>query len=92
MLLFVTTQRKGTNVTGSLTYSVILEPLREGVFIAHVPAFPEVNAEGETEEEAMAQAKEGIERAVAYMQKRGMPVLPEFAEPVIRKVAVKAGG
>jgi predicted RNase H-like HicB family nuclease len=78
-------------VTASHTYSVILEPLREGVIIAHVPAFPEVTAEGETEEEVLALAREGIERVISYQKKRGMPMLPEFAEPQIRKVTVKVG-
>ncbi len=78
-------------MTASHTYSVILEPLREGVIIAHVPAFPEVSAEGETEEEALALAKEGIEHVISYQKKCGMPLLPEFAEPQVRKVTVKAG-
>jgi predicted RNase H-like HicB family nuclease len=62
--------------------------LGEGVIIAHVPAFPEVSAEAGTEEEALALAREGIERVVSYMRRRGTPVLPEFAEPLVRKVTV----
>jgi predicted RNase H-like HicB family nuclease len=77
-------------VTASHTYSVILEPLREGVIIAHVPAFPEVSAEAATVEEVLALAREGIERVISYMRKRGMPVLPEFGEPLVRQVTVKA--
>jgi predicted RNase H-like HicB family nuclease len=43
-------------VTASHTYRVYLEPLEDGGFNAHIPAFPEVSAEGETEEEALASA------------------------------------
>ncbi len=52
-------------MTASHTYSVILEPLEEGGFLVHVPAFPEIWVETETEEEAMAGAKEAIERVIA---------------------------
>ena len=58
----------------SYTYRVYLEPLEEGGFNAHIPAFPEVSAEGETEEEALASAGEGIERVLEYLLERGMRV------------------
>jgi len=43
------------------TYTIILEPAEEGGFVVHVPALPEVCTEGETEEEALAMAREAIE-------------------------------
>ena len=77
-------------MTASSTYRVYLEPLEDGGFNAHIPAFPEVSAEGETEEEALASAKEGIERVIEYCLERGMPIPPEV-EPLVRQVTVTAG-
>ena len=48
----------------SYTYSVILEPAEEGGFLVHVPALPEICTEGETEEEALAMAKDAIELVI----------------------------
>jgi predicted RNase H-like HicB family nuclease len=78
-------------MSASHTYRVYLEPLEEGGFNAHIPAFPEVSAEGETEEEALASAQEGIERVIAYCLERDMPIPPEV-EPLVRQVTVTAGG
>ena len=75
-------------MSGSHTYSVILEPIEDGGFFAHIPAFPEVSAEGETEEETLAAAKEGIERLIAYRVERGMPIPPESVKPAIHEVTV----
>lgn len=78
-------------MTASSTYRVYLEPLEDGGFNAHIPAFPEVSAEGETEEEALTSAKEGIERVIEYCLERGMPI-PVEVEPLVRQVTVSAGG
>jgi antitoxin HicB len=45
----------------SLRFSVILEPQEDGGFTVLVPALPEVVTEGDSEEEALANAREGIQ-------------------------------
>ena len=79
-------------MTASHTYSVILEPLEEGGFLVHVPAFPEIWVETETEEEAMAGAKEAIERVIAGFVERGATVPPESRKPLMREVTVSSAG
>ena len=79
-------------MTASHTYSVILEPLEEGGFLVHVPAFPEIWVESETEEEAMAGAKEAIERVIAGFAERGATVPPELRKPLMREVTVSSAG
>jgi predicted RNase H-like HicB family nuclease len=80
----------GGAMTANYTYRVYLEPLEDGGFNAHIPAFPEVSAEGETEEEALDSAKEGIERVIEYCLGRGMPI-PADAEPLVRQITVTVG-
>jgi antitoxin HicB len=46
------------------TYTIILEPDADGGFVVHVPALPEVCTQGETETDALANAREAIELAV----------------------------
>ncbi len=75
-------------MTASYTYSVILEPAEEGGFVVHVPALPEICTEGETEEEALAMAKDAIELAIASRLERGEPVSSEFQRPIMRQVTV----
>jgi predicted RNase H-like HicB family nuclease len=79
-------------VTGNYTYSVILEPLEEGGFMVHVPAFPEIWIEGETEEEVLAEAKTAIEEVIAGYVELGAPVPLEARKPVIREVTVSGAG
>jgi predicted RNase H-like HicB family nuclease len=83
---------KGAPVTASLTYTVILEPVEEGGFLVQVPAFPEIWVESDTEEEAMAGAKEAIERVIAGFVERGAPIPPEVRKPVMREVTVSSAG
>ena len=75
-------------MTASYTYSVILEPAEEGGFVVHVPALPEICTEGETEDEALAMAKDAIELVIASRQERGEPVPSEFQRPIMRQVTV----
>jgi predicted RNase H-like HicB family nuclease len=51
-------------VNETRTYTVILEPTAESGLVVHVPALPEVVTEGDTEEEALAMAKNAIELAL----------------------------
>jgi len=69
-------------VTANYTYSVILEPAEEGGFVVHVPALPEICTEGETEDEALAMAKDAIELAIESRIERREPVPSEFQQPL----------
>ncbi len=83
---------EGKAVTASQTYSVILEPLEEGGFLVHIPAFPEIWVEGETEEEVLDGAQEAIERVAAGYVERGVPLPPESRKPLIRELTVTSPG
>ena len=82
--------RLGSNtVTAKYSFSVILEPQEEGGFTVLVPALPEVVTEGDSEAEALANAKEAIRAVLAYRQAHGIPD-PADASPEIRQVTVAA--
>jgi antitoxin HicB len=57
-----------------LSFSVILEPQEEGGFTVLVPALPEVVTEGDTEQEALANAEEAIRAIVAYRRDHGIAI------------------
>jgi antitoxin HicB len=70
-------------------FSVILEPQVEGGFTVLVPALPEVVTEGDSEEEALANAEEAIRAVLSYRQDHGIPI-PNDARPEIRQISVAA--
>jgi antitoxin HicB len=76
-------------VATSYSYSVILEPQEGGGFTVLVPALPEVVTEGETEQEALANAEEAIRAILEYRQEQA-PAPPSDAHPTIRSVTVAA--
>jgi antitoxin HicB len=82
------TCRKG-KVAVNYSFSVILEPQDGGGFTILVPALPEIVTEGETEEEALANAEEAIRAVLAYRQEHGFGI-PSDAYPEIRRVTVAA--
>jgi antitoxin HicB len=71
------------------SFTVVLEPQPEGGFTVSVPALPEVVTEGETEEEALAMARDAIRLALDYRKEQGLQI-PADATPAIRKVTVAA--
>jgi antitoxin HicB len=71
------------------SFSVVLEPQEEGGFTVLVPALPEVVTEGDTEEEALANAQEAIRAILAYRRDHGIAI-PADAHPEIRRVVVAA--
>lgn len=73
----------------NFSFSVVLEPQQDGGFTVLVPALPEVVTEGETEEEALANAEEAIRAIVAYRRDNGIAI-PADARPEIRRVTVAA--
>lgn len=76
-------------MTASYSYSVILEPQEGGGFTVLVPALPEVVTEGDTEQEALANAGEAIRAILDYRREQGMTP-PSDAQPEIRQVTVAA--
>jgi antitoxin HicB len=64
------------------TYAIILEPAEEGGFVVHVPALPEVCTEGDTEDEALAMAREAIELVLEERARAGEPAPPNDGERV----------
>src|SRR5271154_5229179 len=63
---------KEQRMSQSLSFSVILEPQEDGGFTVLVPALPEVVTEGDTEEEALANAREAIEAILEYRRAQGL--------------------
>jgi antitoxin HicB len=75
-------------VNATRTYTIILEPMDEGGFLVRVPALPEVVTGGDTEDEALAMAKEAIELVLASRRERGEEILAESGKPQVREVTV----
>jgi antitoxin HicB len=73
----------------SHSFSVILEPQESGGFTVLVPALPEVVTEGDTEQEALANAEEAIRAVLEYRREQGLAI-PADASPEIRRVTVAA--
>jgi antitoxin HicB len=76
-------------MTESFSFSVVLEPQEDGGFTVLVPALPEVVTEGNTEEEALSNAREAIRAILAYRRDHGIAI-PADAQPEIRRVTVAA--
>ena len=70
------------------TYSVILEPLEEGGFQVLVPALPEVVTGGDTEDEALAMAREAIELVLESRAERGEEIPLEVGKAQLRELTV----
>ena len=71
------------------TFTVILEPAEEGGFVVTVPALPELGTQGDTYEEAMANAREAIELVVEERMARGEPI-PADIQPQLDQITVAA--
>jgi antitoxin HicB len=80
--------RRHIAVTYHYTYTVFLEPMEERGFLVYVPALPEVVTGGDTEDEAMAMAKEAIELVLASRRERGEEIPVETGKAQMREVTV----
>jgi antitoxin HicB len=76
-------------VAANYSFSVILEPQEEGGFTVLVPALPEVVTEGDTEQEALANAEEAIRAILSYRRDHGITI-PSDTPPEIRRITVAA--
>jgi predicted RNase H-like HicB family nuclease len=63
-----------------LTYSVELEPQKEGGYTVRVPVLPGCISEGDTLEEALKNVKDAIEGYLKVLAKHKRPVPLEFSE------------
>ncbi|MGB8279053.1 MAG: type II toxin-antitoxin system HicB family antitoxin [Methylovirgula sp.] len=71
------------------SFSVILEPQQGGGFTVLVPALPEVVTEGESEEDALANAEEAIRAVLEYRRDHGL-LIPSDTYPEVHRVTVAA--
>ena len=71
------------------TFTIVLEPAEEGGFIVTVPALPEVGTQGDTYDEALANAREAIELVIEDRLSRGEPI-PADVEPQLERITVAA--
>jgi antitoxin HicB len=70
-------------------YAIVLEPDADGGFVVHVPAFPEICTEGDTEAEAIAMAKDAIELVIASRLERGEELPVSHGRPIVRDVVAE---
>lgn len=75
-------------MSATRTYSIVLEPMEEGGFLVHVPALPEVVTGGDSEDEALAMAREAIELVLESRRERGEEIPVDVAKPQVREVTV----
>ena len=80
-------QRRRLLVDATRTYTVILEPDIEGGFVVHVPALPEVCTQGDSEQEALDNAREAIELAIGYRLAEG-EIVPSEYKGRVREITV----
>ena len=71
------------------TFTVVLEPAEEGGFVVTVPALPELGTQGDTHDEAMANAREAIELVLEDRLARGEPI-PSDVTPQLERITVAA--
>ena len=71
------------------TFTVVLEPAEEGGFIVTVPALPELGTQGDTFDEAMANASEAIALVVEDRIARGEPI-PADVQPRVERITIAA--
>ena len=63
-----------------LTYTVELEPQKEGGYTVTVPVLPGCISEGDTLEEALKNIKDAIEGYLKVLAKHGRSIPLEFSE------------
>ena len=75
-------------MNGDRTYTIILEPMEEGGFLVRVPALPEIVTCGDTEDEALAMAREAIELVLESRLERGEVIPEETNSPRVHRMTV----
>jgi antitoxin HicB len=80
---------RGLAMSENLTFSITLRPEPEGGFTVRVPALPEIVTFGESEDEALAMAKDAIELVLESRRERGEPI-PASDGTILRSVEVSS--
>lgn len=75
-------------MTSERVYRVILEPNERGGFTVLVPSLPPVVTEGDTREDALANAADAIRLYIESLRARGLPVPEDQAS--VEEVRVTA--
>lgn len=70
-----------------MKYRVTIEQDEDGVFVAEVPALPGCITQGNTRQEAIANAKEAIEVYLESLEAHGEPIPPSIHEEIVEIVA-----
>jgi antitoxin HicB len=70
-------------------YTINLHPAEEGGYVVTVPALPGCHTQGETFEDALANAEEAIQGFIEFLQKTGRPIPVESNHPRIVHLQVK---
>jgi predicted RNase H-like HicB family nuclease len=70
-----------------MKYRVTIEQDEDGVFIAEVPALPGCITQGNTRQEAIANAKEAIEVYLESLEAHGEPIPPSIHEEIVEIAA-----
>ncbi len=72
-------------------YTILLTPdLEEGGYVVHVPALPGCHTQGDTLEEAIANAREAIAAWIKSAEKDGEAIPEEAAPPQALTIDVAA--
>ncbi len=66
------------------TYTVLLTPEEEGGYSVAVPALPGCHTQGDTVEEALANAREAIELYLEVLRDEGQPFPEDVTSQAIR--------
>lgn len=77
--------------TREYSFTVLFEPAEEGGYVATCPALPGLVTEGDTLEEARANARDAIQGYLESLAKDGAPLPSDkeiLLEPVKEKVTV----
>ncbi len=74
----------------SYTFSVVLTPAEEGGFTVTVPSLPGCITEGNTFEEAVANAREAIELTIDCLKEAGDSVPQEISPSLMNIITVSS--
>lgn len=72
-----------------LNYTVILEPAEEGGYVVYVPFLPGCVIQGETVEEALEMAKDGIYGYLETLKEIGEKIPEEKEKFIVSKIELK---
>ena len=64
-------------------FRVRIEQDEDGVFVAEVPALPGCISQGETRDDALANAEEAIALYIESLEAHGEPIPPSITEEIV---------